>query len=86
VTGRLITVLELAEKLGMKPNTILDQWERGDLPGYKIGRAVRFDLDEVLTSKHRPGARGEAPATPPRHPTEDVFLLPPATPEGEDDA
>jgi hypothetical protein len=34
--------------LGLKPGTVLDKWERGELPDYKIGRAVRFDLNEVL--------------------------------------
>jgi hypothetical protein len=27
---------------------VLDKWERGELPGYRIGRAVRFDPDEIL--------------------------------------
>jgi hypothetical protein len=39
------------------PRTILDKWERGELPGYRIGRAVRFDPDEILTLTRR-----EAPA------------------------
>jgi excisionase family DNA binding protein len=78
VNGRLLTARELAEQLGMKPGTILDHWERGLLPGFKFGRAVRFNLDEVLAAGRRPGAGGEAPATPPR-PTENIFSLPPAT-------
>jgi excisionase family DNA binding protein len=46
--SRLVTAVELAEQLGLKPATVLDQWEAGKLPGYKIGRAVRFDPDEIL--------------------------------------
>jgi excisionase family DNA binding protein len=45
---RLLTARELGEVLGLAPGTILDHWEAGKLPGYKFGRAVRFDLDEVL--------------------------------------
>jgi hypothetical protein len=35
---------------------VLDKWERGDLPGYKIGRAVRFDVDEILAMTRREAA------------------------------
>jgi hypothetical protein len=53
--------------LGLKPATILDRWERGELPGFKFGRAVRFDLDEVLASGRRP--------------TRSLVSLPSATPD-----
>jgi excisionase family DNA binding protein len=45
-----LTAAELAAYLGLKPATILDKWQRGQLPGYKFGRAVRFDLEEVLAA------------------------------------
>ena len=48
LTDPLLTARELADLLGLKPATVLDKWERGELPGYKIGRAVRFDADEIL--------------------------------------
>lgn len=61
VTHRLITARQLGEALGLKPNTVLDQWQAGKLPGYKLGRAVRFDLDEILSLSRREGqARGGA--------------------------
>src|SRR5687767_5716614 len=60
VTERLVTARELGELLSLAPGTILDQWEAGKLPGYKIGRAVRFDPDEILTLTRR-----EAAATSP---------------------
>jgi excisionase family DNA binding protein len=86
VSERLLTARELAEVLGLKPGTILDRWEAGKLPGYKFGRAVRFDLDEVLATG-RPGAGGEAPATPSERPARGVVSLTPATPNsGGDDA
>ena len=56
MSDRLITARELGEALGLKPGTILDRWERGELPGYKFGRAVRFDLEEVLATGRRPDA------------------------------
>jgi excisionase family DNA binding protein len=48
MSERLVTAHELADLLGLKPGTVLDQWEAGKLPGYKIGRAVRFNHDEIL--------------------------------------
>ena len=63
MSERLLTARELAEYLGLKPATILDKWERGELPGYKFGRAVRFSLDEILALARRgPSAGGGAPA------------------------
>jgi excisionase family DNA binding protein len=53
VTARLLTARELGEVLGLSPATILDRWERGELPGYKVGRAVRFDLEEILALTRR---------------------------------
>jgi excisionase family DNA binding protein len=44
----LLTARELAEAIGLKPATVLDKWERGEFPGYRFGRAVRFDLHEIL--------------------------------------
>jgi excisionase family DNA binding protein len=59
----LLTARELAEAIGLKPATVLDKWERGELPGYKFGRAVRFDLDEILEL----GRQGRSPRQrPPR--------------------
>jgi hypothetical protein len=53
VIGRLVTARELGEILSLAPGPILDKWERGELPGYRIGRAVRFDPDEILAMTHR---------------------------------
>jgi excisionase family DNA binding protein len=50
---KLVTARELADLLALSPSTVLDRWERGDLPGYKIGRAVRFDPDEILALTRR---------------------------------
>jgi excisionase family DNA binding protein len=84
VSDRLLTARELAEVLGLAPATILDKWERGELPGFKFGRAVRFDLNEVLATGRRSGEGGETPVTPPR-PTGVVSSLP-VIPRGERNA
>ena len=47
MTERLITAAEVGEYLGVATGTILDWWESGRLPGFKLGRAVRFRLSEV---------------------------------------
>jgi excisionase family DNA binding protein len=71
---RLVTARELGEMLSLQPGTVLDKWERGELPGHKIGRAVRFDPEEILaltrreTSHHDGGGglRAARPETPPQ--------------------
>jgi excisionase family DNA binding protein len=84
VTERLLTARELAGYLSLKPDTVLDKWERGELPGYKFGRAVRFDLEEVLATG-RPDGGGETPVTPPR-PTRSVVSRLPVTRRGGEHA
>jgi excisionase family DNA binding protein len=86
VSERLLTARELAGYLGLKPGTVLDKWERGELPGYKFGRAVRFDLEEVLATG-RPGAGGEVSPTPHSHPAKGVLSQVSPTPiQGGEDA
>jgi excisionase family DNA binding protein len=47
----LITARELADFLGLSPATVLDRFERGELPGFKLGDGagapVRFRRAEV---------------------------------------
>jgi excisionase family DNA binding protein len=80
MSGRLLTARELGEVIGLKPATVLDKWQRGELPGFKFGRAVRFSLEEVLAAgkQNGSGAGGGAPAPPTADPTRRVFFLPPA--------
>jgi predicted DNA-binding transcriptional regulator AlpA len=51
VSERLLTARELGEHLGLSTSTVLDRWERGDLPGFRLfgrkGGPVRFRLGEV---------------------------------------
>ena len=86
MTERLLTARELAGYLGLKPGTVLDKWERGELPGFKFGRAVRFDLEEVLATG-RPGGGGATPITPSTRPARGLVSRMPITPiRGGEDA
>jgi predicted DNA-binding transcriptional regulator AlpA len=48
---RLLTARELGELLGMKTAWVLDRWEAGEIPGFKIGQGraapVRFRASEI---------------------------------------
>jgi excisionase family DNA binding protein len=83
---RLLTARELADYLGLKAGTVLDKWERGEFPGYKFGRAVRFDLEEVLATG-RPSAGGEVAHDPSYTPGRGVLSQLHTTPiQGGEDA
>ena len=48
MTETLLSARQVADLLGFAPGTILDMWERGDLPGFKLPNgAVRFRWSEV---------------------------------------
>jgi excisionase family DNA binding protein len=49
--NRLLTVDEVAERLGVAPRTLYRWFEQGRLGGVKVGRLVRFreeDIDAFL--------------------------------------
>jgi excisionase family DNA binding protein len=48
MTERLLTAHEVAAMLGFKSATIQDWFERGDLPGFRIGGRLRFRESEVV--------------------------------------
>jgi excisionase family DNA binding protein len=48
MSDRLLRAWEVAELLDLSPSTVLDWFEAGKLPGFKIGRAVRFRENEIL--------------------------------------
>jgi len=83
VTEPLLTARQVAELLGFAPATIVDWFEAGKLPGFKIGGRLRFRLSEVEAwlETQRAGAGGETPATPRMRPPEGVVSLTPATPK-----
>ena len=47
----LVTAGEVAETLGFSKDWVLDKWEAGELPGFRIGARkgspVRFRLSEI---------------------------------------
>lgn len=45
---KLINVRELASVLGVTPDTIYRLTKQGEIPCYRVGRHVRYDLDQVL--------------------------------------
>jgi predicted DNA-binding transcriptional regulator AlpA len=78
---RLLTARELGEHLGLSPATVLDRFQGGDLPGFrlwgKVGGPVRFRLAEVeealeVWRVNGPGAGGEVSPTPTAVPTRGV--------------
>ena len=90
MSDRLLTARDLAEVLGLSAGTVLDRFERGDLPGYRLfgrkGGPVRFRMSEVEAVlegwRVGPGARGEVSPTPNAHPTRGVVLQASPTPPG----
>jgi excisionase family DNA binding protein len=47
---RLLTAAELGDYLGLSASTVLDRWQAGDLPGFKLwGRRgpVRFRASDI---------------------------------------
>ena len=71
----LLRAREVAELLGLSPATVLDHFERGDLPGFRLfgkkGGPVRFRLSEIEAQLARwrvngPEAGGEVSPTPDR--------------------
>jgi len=83
MSDRLLTAAELAEHLALSTATVLDWFEAGRLPGFKLGRVVRFRDSEVVEwlEAHRvgPDVGGEAPTTPSIRPTRGVVFQVPTT-------
>lgn len=69
----LLTAREIGERLALSPATVLDRFEAGDLPGFKLygrrGGPVRFRWSEIEAALEswRPAAapgRGKREQTP----------------------
>jgi excisionase family DNA binding protein len=71
VTERLLTSRELAGLLGFSTATIVDWFEAGKLPGFRIGGRLRFRESEILIwlETKRAGAGGEVAPVPYHAPT-----------------
>jgi putative molybdopterin biosynthesis protein len=46
-TPKILTIAEVAERLGMHPVTVYRLAKEGRLPVFRIGRMLRFDADEL---------------------------------------
>jgi excisionase family DNA binding protein len=49
--GKLLTVKELAGELQISPYSIYEKSRRGEIPCHRVGKSLRFDLQEVLASQ-----------------------------------
>jgi excisionase family DNA binding protein len=87
LSDRLLTARELADYLGLSSATVLDWFERGDLPGFRLGGRkggpVRFRLPEVEAvlegwRVNGPSAEGVVSPTPRRPAREVVSQVSPA--------
>ena len=65
MTERLLTARELAEVLGLSTSTVLDRFETGHLPGFRLfgkkGGPVRFRLSEIEVALEGWRVNGRAP-------------------------
>jgi excisionase family DNA binding protein len=43
----LLTIAEVAHRQRVSPRTVRRQIENGDLPYYRIGRAIRVSMDDL---------------------------------------
>ena len=53
MTDRLLTSREFGAIVGLKPDTILDKWERGELPCRVTSSAARSTEEEQMPSVQR---------------------------------
>lgn len=49
--SELYTAKELAQILKVNPQTIYRAGERGEIPSYKIGKSVRFEMPDERTKQ-----------------------------------
>lgn len=55
-TPQLVPVDDLADALSVSTRTVWRLVERGTIPTYRVGRAVRFCVDEVIDAVKDHGA------------------------------
>lgn len=66
--GKMLTVKETAARLGLAPPTVYGLIDEGTLPGYKLGRSVRVDEDELEAWKESRRVRPEPKPVPVKRP------------------
>jgi len=50
---RLLDAEELADRLKVPVSWVYEQSRMGNIPTHRLGRYIRFDLDEVLASQKK---------------------------------
>jgi excisionase family DNA binding protein len=90
-----LTAKEVAERLGLQPSTVVDYFETGDLPGFRLrgrkGAPLRFrwsEIEAAIEGWRQADAPGrEVSPTRTGNARHDVFLLssPTAPPEAAED-
>jgi excisionase family DNA binding protein len=67
VSDRLLSTRDVAELLGLSPESVLRRWRRGEIPGYRLASNVlRFreaELEAWLAERHS-GTTGATPTQP----------------------
>lgn len=48
IMGNIVTAKEIAQYLKLTESTIYKLASTGELPGFRIGKSWRFDMDEIL--------------------------------------
>ncbi len=51
--SRLLTPEELADRLQVPRSWVYEQSRQGNIPTHRLGRYIRFDLNEVLASQKK---------------------------------
>lgn len=55
---KLLNVTEVAQLIGVQPSTIYQWTHQGFIPHVKIGKLVRFNVDDVMTWLSKMKTRG----------------------------
>jgi excisionase family DNA binding protein len=53
----LASTPETAQYFGCNPETLRRLYRNGRIPAYKVGRVLKFDIDEVRTALRAGGSR-----------------------------
>jgi len=63
VSENLLTARQVAERLGFAPGTVVDWFEAGTIPGFRIGGRLRFRWSELEEWLETQRGNGSARAT-----------------------
>ena len=56
--GNIVTAKEVGQFLKLTGATIYRLALTGEIPGFKIGKSWRFDMDEIIKSIHKEKKKG----------------------------